>query len=170
MDFIERSLEELHVLAVDMGAAVILGGDFNSLNVEEVSIRTGLVPLVKVPTRGGKIFDMLATSIPGQYNIKVITSTVRSDHRAIVATDDRKVQDRSKTSTKRCFRRRTSNQNASLLAGLREFDDSGLMSISDPQEAWDAFYCMLHKWMDEYYPCCSQDCYDNIKGASVCHC
>src|SRR6218665_1288679 len=81
MDFIERSLEEL--LAVDMGAAVIVGGDFNKLNVEEVSIRTGLVPLVKVPTRGGKILDMLMTSIPGQYNIKVITSTVRSDHRAI---------------------------------------------------------------------------------------
>ena len=104
MDFIERSLEEL--LAVDMGAEVILGGDFNKLNVEEVSIRTGLVPLVKVPTRGGKILDMLMTSIPGQYNIKVITSTVRSDHRAILATDDYKVQDRS---TKRCFRRRTPN-------------------------------------------------------------
>src|SRR6218665_2474308 len=62
MDFIERSLEEL--LAEDMGAEVILGGDFNKLNAEEVSIRTDLVSLVKVSTRGGKILDMLMTSIP----------------------------------------------------------------------------------------------------------
>src|SRR6218665_1052929 len=67
MDFTERSLEEL--LAVDMGAEVILGGDFNKLNVE-VSIRTGLVPLVKVPTRGGKILDMLMTSIPANTTSK----------------------------------------------------------------------------------------------------
>src|SRR6218665_3843958 len=68
IDFIERSLEEL--LAVDMGAEVILGGDFNKLNVEEVSIRTGLVSLVKVSTRGGKILDMLMTSIPANTTSK----------------------------------------------------------------------------------------------------
>src|SRR6218665_2307994 len=117
MDFIERSLEEL--LTVDMRAAVILGGDFNGLNVEEVSIRTGLVPLVKAPTRGKKILGMLMTSIPDQYNIKVVASMVRTDHKAVVATMASDVRDRSKTSVKKFNRRRTPNQNASLLLALQ---------------------------------------------------
>ena len=40
-------------------ADVIIGGDFNSLNITEVTERTGLIPLVKVPTRGKNILDML---------------------------------------------------------------------------------------------------------------
>ena len=73
LDFIKQSLKEL--LVVDTGAAVILGGDFNKLSVEEVLICTGFVPLVKIPTR--RVIFM--TSMPGQYNIK-LTSTVRSDY------------------------------------------------------------------------------------------
>jgi len=60
-------------------ASVVLAGDFNKLNIAEVSARTGLQPQVKTPTRGEKVLDMLMTSAPNSYLIKVTTSAVRSD-------------------------------------------------------------------------------------------
>ena len=51
MEYIERSLDAL--LTIDGGAVIVLAGDFNQLNVEKLSARTGLIPLVHVPTRGG---------------------------------------------------------------------------------------------------------------------
>src|SRR6218665_1761446 len=85
-DHVDRSLEEL--LELNVGASVILGGDFNKLKVSEITERTGLIPLVSVPTRGTKILDMVMTSIPYQYTIKVLASTVKSDHMAVLAVTD----------------------------------------------------------------------------------
>ena len=53
-DHVERSLEEL--LEMNVGASVILGGDFNQLKVSEITERTGVIPLVSVPTRGAKSY------------------------------------------------------------------------------------------------------------------
>jgi len=47
-EFIETSLEELMCQHPD--ASVVLAGDFNTLNIGEISVRTGLLPLVKTPT------------------------------------------------------------------------------------------------------------------------
>jgi len=78
-------------------ASVVLAGDFNKLDVGEVSARTGLLPLVFTPTRGGKILDMLMTSVPHRYLVKVIKSAVRSDHSAILANTEAGIRDRTKT-------------------------------------------------------------------------
>jgi len=78
-------------------------------------------------------------------------STVRTDHKTVVATMASDVRDRSKTSVKKFIRRRTPNQNASLLLALRSFDDSVLTSYDEPQSAWDAFYQLLHDWLDAFY-------------------
>src|SRR6218665_653842 len=150
MDFIERSLDEL--LMAEGDVAVVFGGDFNQLNVLELSSRTGLTPLVNVPTRNNNILDMLMASPGASYHIKVITSTVRTDHRAVLATTGEQVKDRAKKSEKRLYRRRTPGQHTNLLQHLRNFDDSLLVSIPDPQLAWDAFYHLTLKWLDDYYP------------------
>src|SRR6218665_1528576 len=81
---IENSLERL--LESNPGASVVLAGDFNKLDLTEVSARVGLLPLVSQPTRGTKVLDMIMTSDPLSYSIKVVTSTVRSDHKAVLAT------------------------------------------------------------------------------------
>src|SRR6218665_3618241 len=150
MDFIERSLDEL--LTAKGEVAVVLGGDFNQLNVLKLSSRTGLTPLVNVPTRNNKILDMLMALPGASYHIKVITSTVRTDHRAVLATTGEQVKDRAKKSEKRLYRRRTPGHHAKLLQHLRNFDDSLLVSIPDPQLAWDGFYHLTLKWLNDYYP------------------
>lgn len=67
-------------------ADVIIGGDFSSLRITEVTQRTGLIRLVKVPTKGTNILSMLMGSADTSYQLKVIASAVRSDHKAILAT------------------------------------------------------------------------------------
>src|SRR6218665_1337252 len=52
-EHIERSFDE--VLRTHPDDIVVLAGDFNQLSLAEVSARTGLTPLVSVPTRGTKI-------------------------------------------------------------------------------------------------------------------
>src|SRR5688572_19210879 len=139
MDYIECSLEEL--LRIDPEALVVLAGDFNQLDVNEVTIRTGLTPMVHQPTRGVNTLDMFMISAPDLYSTKVLASVIKTDHRAIiVVTNTDGVRDRNKCSTKRIFRKKTPNQNASLLSDLKDFDDSSIRSILDPQESWDAFY------------------------------
>ena len=76
---IEQTLEE--ILISTPNAKVILGGDFNKLDVEEVAVRTGLIRLVHAPTHGDNILDMLMASEPDKFYIKVVTSPVRTDHK-----------------------------------------------------------------------------------------
>src|SRR6218665_3718032 len=56
------------------------------------------------------------------------------------------------TAKKRLFRRRTPGPHSNLLLDLRNFDDSILLTSSDPQEAWDTFYKVTYEWLDFYYP------------------
>src|SRR6218665_1225794 len=87
----------------DDTVSVMLGGDFNSLNVAEVSARTGLIPLTSAPTRGANTLDVFMITPPQRHNIKVVSSTVRSDHKAILVTADT-LRDRTKTSTRKKYR------------------------------------------------------------------
>src|SRR6218665_2604970 len=148
-DYIEATLDEL--LHLYPNASVVLAGDFNKLNIAEVSARTGLQPQVKTPTRGEKVLDMLMTSAPSSYLIKVITSTVRSDHKVILATSEAGVRYRTKMSYLKKFRRRSPGQHAKLLQQLANFDSDAFV-VEDPEAAWTDFYSTITGWLDQFYP------------------
>src|SRR6218665_902880 len=74
LDHMELTIEA-H-LATHPTADVIIGGDFKSLKVTKVTERTGLIPLVNVPTRGKKILDMLMAPADTVYQVKVLSSAV----------------------------------------------------------------------------------------------
>lgn len=137
LDALETSMEIFFRVKGD--AVVALGGDFNSLDILDVSTRTGLLPLVTDPTRGKITLDMLMTSKPGLYTVKVITSPIRTDHKAIVATNVGRFTDLSKTRSKIYFRRRSPDQYASLLGSLRSLDLREFQAIADAQEAWNLY-------------------------------
>ena len=82
-------MEELTL--ADASALIVLAGDLNQLDANTVAERTRLTPLVKVPTRGDNILDMLFESEPSYSNIKIVTSVVKTDHKAIIATADQTV-------------------------------------------------------------------------------
>jgi hypothetical protein len=62
----------------------ILAGDLNSLSDVEVVIRTGLTSTVNQPTRENSKLDRLYVSDLQFDGIKVVKSTVKSDHVGIV--------------------------------------------------------------------------------------
>ena len=65
------------------GADIVLAGDFNQLPEAFVVQRTGLTQIVHQPTRGASILDQI--SCPIYTTVRVVTSVLKSDHKAVVA-------------------------------------------------------------------------------------
>ena len=66
-------------------ASIILAGDLNQLADGDVMDATGLLQIVRKPTRGMNLLDRVFVSHPIFRSVRVVTSAVRSDHKAIVA-------------------------------------------------------------------------------------
>lgn len=61
----------------DSSALIIMGGDFNRLNNDEITELAGLSPAVVEPmARSNNIPDQLMVSVPDLFQIKVISSTI----------------------------------------------------------------------------------------------
>lgn len=90
-------------------------------------------------------------SHPGKYRIKVITSPLNTDHKAIVASTDTIHSDLGKRRWKVPFRRRSPDQHSSLLYSLRtlKLEYEGL---DNPQEAWNRFYADITGRLERFYP------------------
>src|SRR6218665_1497076 len=86
------------------------------------------------------------------YTVKVITSPIRTDHKAIVASNDGRFTDLSKTRSKICFRRRSPDHHASLLGSLRSLDLSEFQAITDALQAWNLFSLQALGRLDPFYP------------------
>ena len=86
---------------------IILAGDFNSLPDTEVIIRSGLMPIVSQPTRGNRYLDRVYVSDIHFDSVKVVRSTVKSDHMAIVSYSGLLNKTVNKTRNKRTFRKHT---------------------------------------------------------------
>jgi len=66
-------------------ATVILAGDFNTLDDSEIVVRSAMNSIVNRPTRGANILDRMYTNDHCYETVKVVTSTVKSDHKTIMA-------------------------------------------------------------------------------------
>ena len=130
---------------------VILAGDFNSLPDSEVVIRSGLMPIVSQPTRGNRHLDRVYVSDIHYDSVKVVKSTVKSDHMAIVAYSGLLKKTVNKTRTKRVFRKHTSEQHACFLGSVT----TPVYTVNQDgggQEEFDYFYSVLLSLLDKYYP------------------
>jgi hypothetical protein len=88
MEFVEACMAEIthEYPLVD----IVLAGDLNQLSDCDVLQRTGLTQIVSQPTRCANILDRFLVSSPILYGmVRVVTSVVRSDHKAVVVFDDR---------------------------------------------------------------------------------
>jgi len=93
-------------------ADIVLAGDLNQLSDCDVVERTGLTQIVRQPTRGANILDRVFVSSPDLHSaVRVVTSVVRSDHKAVVAFADRS-HPQPKAAVQRTYRRHTPAQHA----------------------------------------------------------
>ena len=77
----------------DGDGGVSVGGDrsgrrLQPLDDTEVATRSALLSIVDRPTRGANILDRLYVNTPCYSTVRVVESTVKSDHKAIVAYRD----------------------------------------------------------------------------------
>ena len=83
LNYLEANVDE--ITNVSPAAEIVLVGDFNQISDCTVIQHTGLNQIVRQPTRGFNILDRIFESSPIYCTVRVIASTVKSDHRAIVA-------------------------------------------------------------------------------------
>src|SRR6218665_41352 len=131
------------IISEDPNGLLLLGGDFNMLSEHAVIEDTGLIPLIDKPTRGPNILDKLSVSRPSYTNVKVLDSALKTDHRAITATEGRVIRSVNKKSKVVQFRKRSPAQHAELLRRLSLYDDGDILTNADPILAWDKFYQVL---------------------------
>jgi len=86
LDYIESAVDEINTTY--SGCLITLAGDFNQLTDRDIIERTGLSPIVHQPTRGASVLDRIYVSQPRYSVVRVVSSTAKSDHEAVVAYAD----------------------------------------------------------------------------------
>jgi len=152
LDYLENCVDKLH----DQCTLLILAGDFNSLDSSDITSRTGLGNIVKLPTRGPSHLDYIFTSYDCYDNIKVIKPLVNTDHSAVVAYNGPVITSQYKQKTRVIFRKRNPELNANYLNHCSNLPQTffipELTPSIDPQCVYDHFYAAVHSLMDHHYP------------------
>ena len=102
--------------------------------------------------KGANILDRLYVNTPCYSTVRVLESTVKSDHKAIVAYSDHvHVQPLNKRRHRQLFRRRSPTQHARFL------DTASMLNIeldgnADAQTNFDIMYGVMFDLLDTFYP------------------
>ena len=91
-------------------------------------------------------------SEPCYEHVKVIKSSVRSDHLAIVAYNGETKLAVNKTSTKVIYRKRTPAQNAQFLSHASSHILNLTISSENVQIEFDRFYSTMISLLTQYFP------------------
>jgi len=86
LDYIEACVDELSQQAP--AAPIVLTTDFNQLSDGQLTEKTGLLQIVRLATRGPNVWDRIFVTSPMYNIVRVVTSVMRSDHKAVVAYDE----------------------------------------------------------------------------------
>jgi predicted ATP-dependent Lon-type protease len=132
-------------------ALVILAGDFNTLSEQEIVARTALTSIFDEPTLGVNRLDRIYTSEPCYETSKVVVSTIKSGHKAVVAYAGEQKPVYGKKKELRTFRRRSPNQHAKYLKHVTNLNME-LQTTDDVQADFDQLYRTMLGLLDQFYP------------------
>jgi len=115
LEYVKACVEEVSRLFLT--AHIVVAGDVNQLSNNDMVERTGLTQIVNQPTRGANILDLVFVSCPQLCNIvRVVTSVVKSDHKAVIAYPDKSLCAQPKSMMKRTIRMKSPSQHALFLS------------------------------------------------------
>lgn len=95
---------------------------------------------------------LLTLGLPKKFLIKIIASTIKFVHCAIVMTSLRPAVNYNKRKIKVSFRRRSPQQHATMLWGLKEADFEAIYTADISQTAWEIFYSVATERLNHMYP------------------
>ena len=150
LDYIEAGVDA--VTTVCPAATIVLAGDVNTLDDTEVATRGAMMSIVDRPTRGANILDRVYVNNDDNTTVRVVESTVKSDHNAIVVYQGQAhLQPLNKRRYRRLFRQRSPTQHAKFLEYAStvniELDDHG-----STQSNFDYMYGILVDLLGRFYP------------------
>ena len=132
-------------------ATVVLAGDFIGLDDAELSTHSMLTANMNQPTRGTNVLDKIYVNDASYDAVKVVTPTMRSDHKAVIAYTSAPPRQLNKTRGQRVFRCRSPSQHALFLqhapAVTFEFHDGASI-----HSKFDVMYTIMHELLDRFYP------------------
>ena len=110
-----------------------------------------LTAIVNQPTRGTNVLDKIYVNNASYDAVTVVTPTMRSDHKAVIAYTGAPPRQLNKTRERRVFRRRSPSQHALFLqhapAATFEFHD-----VASVQSNFDVMYTIMRELLDRFYP------------------
>ena len=144
-------------------ANIVIACYFNQLSETRVVAYTGFMQIVRQPTHGTNVLDQIFVTDPYLYDtVRVITSFVMSDHKAIVAySESHKVTPANK-STRVPYRKVSPGQHAAFLQHVSENEFINSTPSDNVQAAFDSFYSIALGLLNKFYPVrtitrCSRD-------------
>ena len=123
-------------------AQIVLAGDFNTIDLELIMIRTGLINIVHEPTRGDSCLDRILVSENNYDHVRVVRPAGNSDHQAILAYSGSPSICHKKDRRIIQYRKKSPGQNAAFLAFIAAAGPVGVPTDANGgvQESFDNFY------------------------------
>ena len=150
LNYLDDCVQEIN--SIDPQARIILAGDFNALSEQSITDNTGLINIVNKPTRGPNILDEIFVTGINYPEIKIINSLVNSDHKAILATDDKHLKNYNKIKESHQIRDRSSKNTANLREFLTQNAPPQFQPNNSTQESFDTFYDYSAQLLNTFYP------------------
>jgi hypothetical protein len=138
-------------LSVSPCSLLFLAGDFNTLQ-PSIPALTGLFPTISAPTRQTAILDQLFISTPKPFTIKIVKSTVKSDHSLIIISDSDQVTNIFKQRNTLTYRSKSPAQHARFLANSSAIDLAPVSLSSDTETCSALFHSTLSQSLNTHYP------------------
>jgi hypothetical protein len=134
------------------GDDIFLCGDFNQLDDQTVSLSTGLHSLVSAPTRGLPCLDHVYTSSTKPLAVKVVKSSVKSDHSAVVVTDGLSFVNQLKKTKKVTYTPKSPSLHAFFLSHFDPSSYQATLNCSYAKLCADQFYLNTFNALHTFYP------------------
>jgi len=150
LDYLEATVDE--VTNNFSASEIVIAGDCNQLLDTELTQRTGLMQIVDQPTHWANTLDRVFVSSPMYTGVKVVFSTVKSDHLAIIAYTGAQPKDINKKQTILQHRPHTPDQHAAFLDHLLAKNWDHIIDAKDTRYAFALFYADVLLMLDTFYP------------------
>jgi len=153
VDYLEATIDVIN--STSPSSLIILAGDLNQLSDDLIVERTGLISIVKDPARGDNSLDRIYISIHSYQQTKIIKSSVKSDHLAILTYNGNPKIRENKTSTVGLYRQRTPSLRAGFLSHGCSINLGNIQSSETAEStaiAFEFFYSETLSTLNTFYP------------------
>ena len=150
LGYIERTVDK--ITDEIPGAVIVIAGDLNQLPEETLVGKTGFIPIVKQPTRGAAFLDRIYTSVPCYTSVQVVTSAVKSDHKAVIARHSGRVKLSKPERKIRTCRLVNPSRNARFMSHLPAIEFNVADQNTSVQDDFNRFYQILVQTLNQFYP------------------